>query len=138
MKIKTWQGWATVDEVIDGDTIKAQVDLGFKVWLKTNIRIAGCNAPELPTAPGIRALEYLKSVVQPGAVLQVDSKRLDKYGRAEATITLADGRDLATLMLTSGNAVPADSSGNLLQKENQPGVLPGLVQSAAATNTAWK
>jgi endonuclease YncB( thermonuclease family) len=138
MKRKTWQGWAEVDEVIDGDTIKAQIDLGFKIWFKTNIRVAGINAPELPSAPGLKALAFLKTQVRPGDILQVDSKRLDKYGRAEATITLADGRDLATLMLNSGNAQPADAGGVLRPNESQPGHLPGLAPTAAATNTAFK
>ncbi len=137
-KIKSWQGAATVQEVHDGDTFKADIDLGFKIRITTNVRLFGCNAPELPTAPGLKALAFLQTVLHPGDLVTVSSKRLDKFGRAEATITLSDGRDLATLLLNSGNAVPADSTGNIPQTESQPGQLPGLAESSPPNNTAWK
>jgi endonuclease YncB( thermonuclease family) len=137
-KLKSWQGAATVQELIDGDTFKADIDLGFKIRITTNVRVFGCNAPELPTPAGLKALAFIKTVLRPGEIVTLSSKRLDKFGRAEATVTLADGRDLTNLMLTSGNAIPADSTGNLPQKNEQPGTLPGLPTSPTPQNTAWK
>jgi endonuclease YncB( thermonuclease family) len=137
-KKKSWQGAAVVVEVIDGDTIKCQVDLGFKISLLTNVRVAGCNSPELPTPAGVLALNFTRSLVQPGAVLTLDSKRLDLYGRAEAVVTLADGSDLAARLLGSGHASPANDRGNLPNKESQPGTLPGLAPTTGRENLAHR
>ena len=40
---------ATCVRVIDGDTIDADIDLGFSVKIKKRIRLAGINAPESRT-----------------------------------------------------------------------------------------
>ena len=40
---------ATCIRVIDGDTIDADIDLGFSVKIKKRIRLAGINAPESRT-----------------------------------------------------------------------------------------
>jgi endonuclease YncB( thermonuclease family) len=112
-RLKTWQGKAEVLEVHDGDTFKVFVDLGFNTYLRANVRIADINAPELPTAPGFAAAAFLKTLLPAGSIVTLDSKRLDLHGRAEAVVTLADGRDLARLLLDAHQAVPADDRGNL-------------------------
>ena len=40
---------ATVDRVIDGDTVDALIDLGFNTWKKIRIRLHGINAWESRT-----------------------------------------------------------------------------------------
>jgi endonuclease YncB( thermonuclease family) len=138
LKKRSWQGAAEVLEIVDGDTLKCDVDLGFKVRMTTNVRVHGCNCPELPTPAGVRALAFTQTLVRPGEVVQLDSKRLDKFGRPVCQITLADGRDLATLLLTSGNAIPADSSGNLDPTKKGAGEQPGPLFPNTPQNTAWK
>ncbi len=137
-KKRSWQGAAVVVEIIDGDTIKCQVDLGFKISLLTNVRVHGCNSPELPTPLGVLALDFTRALIAPGDVLTLDSKRLDLYGRAEATVTLADGSDLASRLIGSGHAQPANDRGNLPEKESQPGVLPGLAPPSGRENLAHR
>jgi len=65
---------AIITRVIDGDTIVADVDLGFNIWMKdSHIRLVGINAPETRTrdleekARGIAAKDRLTEL-------------LDKYG----------------------------------------------------------
>lgn len=135
-KKKSWQGAAVVVEIIDGDTLKCQVDLGFKISLLTNVRVYGCNTPELPTPAGVLALNFTRSLINAGDILTLDSKRLDLYGRAEAVVTLSDGSDLGTRLLGSGHASPANDRGNLPTKESQPGVLPGLALRNTRENLA--
>jgi endonuclease YncB( thermonuclease family) len=137
-KKKSWQGAAVVVEILDGDTIKCQVDLGFKVSLLTNVRVHGCNSPELPTPAGVLALNFTRGLIAPGDVLTLDSKRLDLYGRAEAVVTLADGSDLSSRLMTAGHAVPANDRGNLPTVESQPGVLPGLASPTGRENLAHR
>jgi endonuclease YncB( thermonuclease family) len=113
MKTKSWQGKAEVLEVHDGDTFKVFVDLGFSIYARIPVRVHGINAPELLTTGGIAAKVYLQQLLQPGALVTLNSRRIDLHGRAEADVQLGDGRDLAALMLASGHAVPADDRGNL-------------------------
>lgn len=40
--------------VLDGDTIEADIDLGFNIWIKHIVRLHGIQAPEMKTGkPGI-------------------------------------------------------------------------------------
>jgi endonuclease YncB( thermonuclease family) len=118
---------AVVVDEHDGDTIKldihlarrrlrlaAPVDVGFKVQLRRdgvwlagqNVRTFGDNAPELSTPEGKAALAYLKSILKPGDRVTLLSQGWDKYGgRVDGTVTLADGRDLVTVMIAAGQAV---------------------------------
>ena len=40
---------AIVDRVVDGDTIKCTIDLGFSTWKKVTVRMEGINTPESRT-----------------------------------------------------------------------------------------
>lgn len=72
---------ATVLKVIDGDTVRLNIDLGFRVFWTSNCRIAGVNAPEMGTTGGENAKAWLKDFLHEGDILLIKSVRLDKYGR---------------------------------------------------------
>jgi micrococcal nuclease len=78
---------ANVIRVIDGDTIKMNIDLGFKIFWEVNARLYGINTPELTSSDtvtrqkAIDAKNFIESVVKPGDSILVKSKILDKYGR---------------------------------------------------------
>lgn len=85
--------------VIDGDTIEADVDLGFRIRQRQVIRLAGIDAPELRAkdaaerekAKAAKAgLERVLLTWQPSEVL-MHSTGLDKYGRSLAEIWAHDG-----------------------------------------------
>ena len=40
---------AQLVRVIDGDTIEADIDLGFKTWTRRKVRLAGIDTPEIRT-----------------------------------------------------------------------------------------
>ncbi len=40
---------AKLIRVVDGDTIDAEIDLGFKIYIKERIRLAGIDTPESRT-----------------------------------------------------------------------------------------
>ena len=96
--------------VIDGDTVEAEIDLGFDVWLKSPVRLYGINAPELKgvtleaaTQSKNFLTDYLFTL--PGkTVLQTHGKDKDKYGRVLGTL-LKDGKNVSEVMLTEGFAV---------------------------------
>jgi len=79
-----------VTNVVDGDTIDVEIDLGFSVSYSQRLRLAGIDTPESRTtdkmekALGIEAKEYLKSKVKDAKDVIVKTEKPDsseKYGR---------------------------------------------------------
>jgi micrococcal nuclease len=100
---------ATVLRVIDGDTLELHVDCGFSMWFKGRFRILGINAPEMKKAThraGTTAKEFLEKLLPVSSVVEVWTTKPDHFGRWLAKVNLPDGRDVAKLLLESGNAVP--------------------------------
>jgi micrococcal nuclease len=78
---------AEVIRVIDGDTIKFRIDLGFRTYMEANCRLFGINCKELTAkeqemrAAAYSAKEYVESILSEGDYVILHSKKLDKYGR---------------------------------------------------------
>jgi micrococcal nuclease len=85
--------------VIDGDTIEATIDMGFRTMRKDIFRLAGINAPERDKASTAFMVEALE-----GKDLIIESHKSEKYGRWLATI-YADGVNVNQSMLDMGLAV---------------------------------
>jgi endonuclease YncB( thermonuclease family) len=80
---------AEITRVVDGDTVHARVDLGCDVRLDMTIRLYGINAPELNTAGGLEAKEFVEREVArvAGKVLvRTHKDRKEKFGRYLADI----------------------------------------------------
>lgn len=92
----------------DGDTFEATVNLGVYVYIRPSIRIRGINAPELRATGGLKARDYLRSLIPIGTRLVVKTVKPDKFGnRIDAQVFRAsDALDIGQEMLDSGNAVP--------------------------------
>jgi endonuclease YncB( thermonuclease family) len=112
-RIKTWQGKAEILEVLDGDTFKAWVDLGWNIYFRATIRVHSVNTPELPGFEGVQAQIYLRQLLPIGSIVTLSSKRLDLHGRAEADVVMPDGANLRDLIIQTGHGVPANDRGNL-------------------------
>ena len=96
----------TVLKVVDGDTVHAEVDLGFDVKLNTSFRLAGINAPEMKTPEGQPAKEFLASLLQNTPIIaKTDKDHREKYGRYLVTLFDKDGKNLNEAMLVAGHAV---------------------------------
>jgi micrococcal nuclease len=76
--------------VIDGDTIDADIDLGFDISLTKRIRLAGVDTPESRTADanekkyGLESKEWLKHHVENAQHILIKTELPDsteKYGR---------------------------------------------------------
>ena len=76
---------AYVERVIDGDTIKLRIDLGFKITFTSNCRLAGIDAPEMK-AGGQAAKTFLQRELLEETEVLIKSMKLDKYGRPVVTI----------------------------------------------------
>lgn len=76
--------------VIDGDTVKLEVDCGFNLKYTANFRLWGINAPELGAPEGTAAKERLIDLLYYNEtlpfVLTIETSKPDKYGRWLAKI----------------------------------------------------
>lgn len=97
MKNKCYFYKAQVLKVTDGDTIIADIDVGFGFKTsKTHIRLAGIDTGETRSKDeeikkkGIEAKDWLKSLID-GKEIYIESLGLDKYGRALAKVYTLEG-----------------------------------------------
>ena len=99
---------AKVVDVIDGDTVKLDVDLGFSIRQRMSLRLYGINTPEVvgeQKAAGLAAKLFLTALLSngsqagPGGVIcpnwidvtiKTFKDKGDKYGRILALIFVGD------------------------------------------------
>ena len=118
-----------IDKVLDGDTIDVTIDLGFDLYKKERVRIAGVDTPEKRTRDleekelGIHATNWLKEKLD-GAINGEDDliirTELDggvgKYGRLLGWCYIGDDNlSLNEQMITEGYAWAYD--GGTKQKD---------------------
>ena len=99
-----------LDRVIDGDTIDANIDLGFDVWVKKRVRFSGVNTPESRTrdleekAKGLAAKDRVKQLLDGCDNVTLKSHGIGKFGRCLGEIFLdrVDGKECLTLKSLNG------------------------------------
>lgn len=99
-----------VGRVIDGDTVVVDLDLGWDIYTRVPVRLAGINARELRDPGGPEARDYLSRVLPENTAITVRSLDRDKYGRALAVIYLGT-RNINERLLDEGWAAPYDGTG---------------------------
>jgi endonuclease YncB( thermonuclease family) len=99
---------ALVLRAVDGDTLDLNIDIGFDLTFHTHARILGINCPEVRgvTKPaGDKATAFTRAYLTGcNSKVTVRDRGPDKYGRRLLLVDCA-GKDLATELLKSGNAV---------------------------------
>ena len=119
----------SIDKVLDGDTIDVTIDLGFDLYKKERVRVAGVDTPEKRTRDleekelGIDATNWLKEKLD-GAISGDDDLVIrtelvggvGKYGRLLGWLYIGDGElSLNEQMITEGYAWAYD--GGTKQKD---------------------
>ena len=102
-----------ITRVIDGDTIDADIDLGFGVTVSHRIRLKDIDAAETRTkdleekAEGIKARLWLEKELSREGEWIIDTYKEDKYGRILGTLYLVgDPVTVNEKMLNEGIAKP--------------------------------
>mgnify|MGYP003642500662 CR=1 FL=1 len=86
---------AKLDRVVDGDTIDANIELGFDITIHKRIRLAGIDTPESRTrdleekARGLASKDRLVELLGDGKFV-LESKEVGKYGRVLGTLHIDD------------------------------------------------
>lgn len=99
---------AKIVDVYDGDTVTAEIDLGFNVKFKEKLRLFGINAPELrgeEREKGLVSRDYLRGLILDKTVtIKTIKDKKGKYGRYLATI-IVDGLNINSEMVFEGYAI---------------------------------
>ena len=90
--------------VIDGDTIDAEIDLGFDVKIKKRIRFMGINTPESRTrdleekARGLAAKDRVKQLLDGCKNITLCSHGVGKFGGCLGELNLCNSEGGLTLV----------------------------------------
>lgn len=78
---------ATLDRVVDGDTVDLNVDLGFKLTKTVRIRLYGVDTPERGQPGWAEATRYVEAWFQSlKGRCEVHTEKTGKYGRWLGTV----------------------------------------------------
>ena len=105
LRVKRFAFPATVERIIDGDTIWATLDLGFGTWADRKLRLRGIDTPELKTAGGIRARDYLTRTLEEAGVFVVTTTKIDLYDRYLADLFVLPGTSDPIVIAREGRYV---------------------------------
>lgn len=88
-------------KVVDGDTIDADIDLGFSISYTQRVRLAGIDTPESRTrdkkekALGLESKDKLKKAIDAATKIVIKTEKPDsseKYGRILGWVFLDDSK----------------------------------------------
>jgi micrococcal nuclease len=108
----------SVSKIVDGDTIDADIDLGFDISLTKRIRLAGVDTPESRTTDveekklGLDAKDWLKNRLQFAKDILIKTELPDsteKYGRIIGHLFInGEDKSLNNQMISEGYALAYD------------------------------
>jgi len=72
---------ATIERVIDGDTLYLRIDLGFQVFKEQRIRLASIDCEPIDTPKGKEATRYVRDQLAKVDFVMLKTNKIDIYGR---------------------------------------------------------
>jgi len=103
---------AIVTHIVDGDTIDADVDLGFHLTAKLRLRFSRINTPERGKPGFTEATDRVKELIPVGALIHITTSKTGGFGRWLAEINYFNDQapilpiNLNNQLLREGYAVP--------------------------------
>lgn len=101
-----YQYKAKVTNVVDGDTIDALVDLGFKVQALQRLRLTRVDTPERTQANYQTAKDFVKNLVE-GKEVTITTHKVSKWGYFLADVCI-EGRDVSDMLIAANLGKPYD------------------------------
>ncbi len=98
MDLTLYKYKAKVVSAYDGDTIRIDIDLGMKTWIKNEpIRLSRINAPEVRGSEriaGLKSRDFLRSLIlDKEIIIQTIKDKKGKYGRYLGEIWFEKGTE---------------------------------------------
>jgi len=97
--------YTKIGKVVDGDTCEVFIDLGFSVWHKERIRLAGIDTAEKNTPLGKALKEFLIKNLE-GKLVKLEVSKPDKYGRYLGKVYLNSEESINDQLIRNGLAKP--------------------------------
>jgi len=102
-----------VNNVVDGDTIDVEIDLGFDISFSSRVRLAGIDTPESRTKDltekkfGIAAKDFVKGLLPIGSaqIIKTHKDETGKFGRILGDFVLPNDKLLSAHMIENYHAV---------------------------------
>ncbi len=96
--IPSYRYRAKIVSVYDGDTVRADIDLGCSIWVRNEpLRLFGIDAPELrgdERNEGLRSRDWLRHrVLDRDVIVETIKDKRGKYGRLLAKLWIEDRID---------------------------------------------
>ena len=114
-RMHVWKYICQLDRVVDGDTLDAEIDLGFGVYVKKRIRLADMDAWESRTRDlqekekGLAAKQRLIDLIEESNnKFWLISFEQGKYGRVIGAVILQDGRSVNDILVEEGHGYSYD------------------------------
>jgi endonuclease YncB( thermonuclease family) len=79
-----------VEKVVDGDTLRLHVDLGFGCATRQYLRLRGINTPKVETAAGRQARDFVKKALGSHVTIQFSTKKRGPYDRYISDVWIGD------------------------------------------------
>lgn len=93
---------AKVDRVVDGDTLKLIIDVGFGIWVREKVRLRSIDTPELCTPEGKKAKRFVERLLNNCECIVVKTYGYEKYARALADVFFLEGEEDAEVIAAKG------------------------------------
>jgi endonuclease YncB( thermonuclease family) len=104
-----WEYRVELVRVIDGDTYRFDIDLGFHITIRETVRLLGIDCPEISTPEGQEAKAYAEAwfaAVPLGIRIETHRNAAGEvltFGRWVAKVYTATGDDLAKSLRAAGH-----------------------------------
>lgn len=102
---------AKVERVVDGNTLKLVIDLGFNITIRETVRLLGVDAFDTKGNErhlGLAAKEFMKELLE-GKEVIVETRKDDSFGWRLAKVWIPNGDymiDVCKLLIEQGHAKP--------------------------------
>lgn len=93
---------AYVTKIVDGDTVKVDIDLGFHIVTNQTLRLRGINAFELTTRKGRKAKKFVRDALSECDCIVIKTYHRDKYSRFLADVYFSESETDLALILSNG------------------------------------
>lgn len=96
---------ATVDYIVDGDTVDVTIDLGFKIYSKQRIRLNGIDTPERGQPLYAEAKARVTELLE-GKTVTLKTYKVSKFGQYLGDFLVDDGPTINQTLINEGLAKP--------------------------------